>query len=196
MKRSRNSVAAVFLIVTSIIVGCQRDQSDQSTSATMPENEPVDEQNDARSIALAAKDALFARLSGRLTEVMKTEGPAAAIEVCSKEASDIAKSVGDEHGVTIGRTALKLRNPQNAPPEWVKPLIDEPSSEPQFVDLPNGHTVALLPIKLKAKCIVCHGPAESIAEDVKSQLTKLYPQDHATGFKEGDLRGWFWVDVP
>jgi hypothetical protein len=23
-----------------------------------------------------------------------------------------------------------------------------------------------------------------------------YPKDQATGFKEGDLRGWFWVEVP
>lgn len=165
------------------------------TPYTLPET-PAAVQKDAKGIALAAKEALFARLSGRLTEVMKADGPVAAIQVCSREAGIIAIDVGDKFDVRIGRTAAKLRNPQNKPPEWVEPLIEESPSEPLFVDLPNGHTGALLPIKLQAKCIICHGPADTIADDVKTQLAELYPQDHATGFKEGDLRGWFWVDVP
>lgn len=151
---------------------------------------------DAKTIALAAKEALFTRLSGRLTEVMKADGPGAAIQVCSREAATIAKTVGEEHGVKIGRTAIKLRNAQNEPPEWTLPIIKESPAEPKFVDLANGHTGALLPIKLQAKCVICHGPADSIGDEIKSQLAKLYPQDQATGFKEGDLRGWFWVEVP
>jgi len=27
-------------------------------------------------------------------------------------------------------------------------------------------------------------------------LAAKYPMDQATGFKEGDLRGWFWIEVP
>lgn len=150
----------------------------------------------AKEIALAAKEALFAQLSGRLTEVIHANGPAAAIEVCSREALAMAKTVGDEHGVKIGRTAIKLRNAQNEPPEWVKPLMNEPSSEPQFVDIANGHMGVLLPIKLKAKCVMCHGPADSIGDEIKLKLATLYPKDKATGFEEGDLRGWFWVDIP
>jgi hypothetical protein len=55
---------------------------------------------------------------------------------------------------------------------------------------------ALLPIHLKEQCVTCHGPAESIADDVREKLLELYPHDRAVGFKEGDLRGWFWVEVP
>ena len=35
-----------------------------------------------------------------------------------------------------------------------------------------------------------------LAGEVKNELASLYPNDQATGFKEGDLRGWFWVNVP
>jgi hypothetical protein len=27
-------------------------------------------------------------------------------------------------------------------------------------------------------------------------LAARYPDDRATGFAPGDLRGWFWVEVP
>lgn len=54
----------------------------------------------------------------------------------------------------------------------------------------------MLPIKLKKACLTCHGPADTIAADVKSKLAELYPTDDATGFSEGDLRGWFWIEVP
>ena len=84
---------------------------------------------------MAAKKALFMQLSGRLMEVMGSEGPAAAIEVCSKEASEIAAKVGEQQGVKIGRTALKLRNSKNLPPDWAKSLMTEDATKPQFVSV-------------------------------------------------------------
>lgn len=186
-------LSTLMLLLPTAIIGCQDPQA--ATPNNGVAEQPVSEQSREEK-AITAKDELFKRLSGRLAEVMQSDGPIAAIEVCSREASEIAKTVGDEHGVTIGRTALKLRNSANAPPDWVQPLIIKPKDEPQFIELANGHTGALLPIKLKAKCVTCHGPADEIADEVKTQIAKLYPTDSATGYKEGDLRGWFWVDVP
>jgi len=31
---------------------------------------------------------------------------------------------------------------------------------------------------------------------VREQLSTHYPDDAATGYQAGDLRGWFWVEVP
>jgi hypothetical protein len=31
---------------------------------------------------------------------------------------------------------------------------------------------------------------------VKEALAEHYPEDQATGFQEGDLRGWFCIEVP
>ena len=33
-------------------------------------------------------------------------------------------------------------------------------------------------------------------QERQAVLAKEYPADQATGFKENDLRGWFWVEVP
>lgn len=188
-------ICSVCVAICFALLGCQ-NQSQPEPRSNSSDAETQTLKKDPRLAAIAAKEALFRQLSGRLAEVIQSKGPAAAIEVCNREAAEIAESVGEEHGVRIGRTALKLRNSLNGSPDWVKPMIEGPSSEPQFVDLPNGHTGVLLPIKLRAQCVICHGPSDRIAEDVKTQLTKLYPNDQATGFKEGDLRGWFWVDVP
>ena len=51
-------------------------------------------------------------------------------------------------------------------------------------------------IRLKAQCLKCHGPKEQILPEVRDALARDYPKDQATGFQEGDLRGWFWLSVP
>ena len=84
--------------------GCQATQdpenqqvsdSDAPNSNTNESSGQQDSSNarDKRyTAAITAKDALFAKLSGRLMEVMQSEGPVAAIRVCSQEATTIAKS--------------------------------------------------------------------------------------------------------
>jgi hypothetical protein len=156
-------------------------------------DEPPTEAQKAQMIA--AKDVLFEKLSGRLMEVIGSQGPAAAIAVCKSEAPQIAESVGQQEGVKIGRTALKLRNPANQPPAWAASLLDESQDQPKFLTLQDGRAAALLPIKLKALCLMCHGPEDQIMPQIKNQLVTLYPDDRATGFQEGDLRGWFWVET-
>lgn len=127
---------------------------------------------------------------------MSSGGPAAAIEVCRRQAPKIAKEVGRQHGLSIGRTSFKLRNPDNQPPAWAKELVEQRIAEPTFLELENHSTGALLPIRLNAQCLACHGPPEKLADDVKQQLAQRYPNDQATGFQDGDLRGWFWIEVP
>lgn len=187
-----------FALLAGFLSGCQQEQAQQTqespTSAATTELSVPSAA--AKEKAVAAKDALFQRLSGRLIEVMQTEGPAAAIAVCSREAATFAREVGREQGLEIGRTSLKLRNLANRPPHWVQPLLRKPPTEPKFVSLEDGHTGALFPIRLGEKCLTCHGLEEQLPEEVKSQLAALYPVDQAIGYREGDLRGWFWVDVP
>ena len=43
---------------------------------------------------------------------------------------------------------------------------------------------------------MCHGAPTEIVEEIQNTLAEYYPGDQATGFKEGDLRGWFWVEAP
>jgi hypothetical protein len=52
------------------------------------------------------------------------------------------------------------------------------------------------PIAHRASCSPCHGLDSQLTPKVRAELKDRYPKDHATGFKEGDLRGWLWVEVP
>lgn len=145
--------------------------------------------------ATKAKNELMRRLSTKLIAAMSEDGPEKAITVCSGHAMAIARQVGAEQGVRIGRTSHRLRNPNNAAPAWALPLIEQRLSETHFASLDNGTVVALFPIRLQAQCLACHGPNDQLADGVKERLAELYSDDRAVGFQDGDLRGWFWVEV-
>jgi hypothetical protein len=54
----------------------------------------------------------------------------------------------------------------------------------------------LRPIVEQPMCGSCHGPADKIAPAVAAALKHRYPNDRAVGFLNGEIRGWFWVEVP
>ena len=191
-----------FSAATTLSVGCSgkptatktaNSSAEQASATIVAGIEPNEEQ---RQAMLGAQLLLFQRLSGRLMQAMGEQGPAAAITVCQTEAPQIAADVSEQQGLSIGRTGVRLRNPNNQPPAWAKPLTDQKTDTPTFVTLSNGQAAALLPIKLQGTCLMCHGPKEQIAPLVAAQLAKLYPDDQATGFQEGELRGWFWIELP
>jgi hypothetical protein len=159
------------------------------------ESRMTTEQTVQRERALAARDAMFATLKDRLMEVVGSEGPAAAIAVCAREAPEIAERIAREHRLSIRRTSWRLRNPKNSPPEWAEPLVSQRVAEPTYLTR-DGQLAALLPIRLLGQCLMCHGPTEFIPEPVREELAEHYPEDQATGFQEGDLRGWFCIEVP
>lgn len=149
--------------------------------------------DDAKQALAPFKKSLMEALLGAL----KTS-PEAAIEVCSTRAPQLAKEASTAH-VTVGRSALKLRNVKNAPPAWLAPVMAELAKAPRgtqtsrTVPLPGGGTGYAEPIWTGAACLTCHG--KNVAPSVDAKLKQLYPADAARGFEEGELRGVFWAEV-
>lgn len=138
-----------------------------------------------------------ARLKAALLAGM-SEGPAHAIDVCRLEAPAIAAAASVE-GVRVGRTSHRLRNPDNLPPAWVAPLLDDYVRDPtglapRAVALPDGRAGYVEPIVVQPLCLACHG--ESLAPEVAARLREAYPDDRATGFDVGDFRGLYWAELP
>jgi len=136
-------------------------------------------------------------LQGALQQGL-AHGPAEAVAACRLQAPEIAQS-RSQGGVRVGRASDRLRNPANVPPEWVRPILNaylaNPSDRaPRAVSLPNRQSGYVEPILLQPLCLTCHG--DSVAPDLASRVKELYPQDRATGFRVGDLRGVFWVEFP
>ena len=153
-------------------------------------------QKDQAQRAADARDFLFRSLLAELSAALERGGPAAAIPVCRDRAPAIAKEVSAKAGLAIGRTSFKLRNPGNTCPPWAEELVEKRVSEPSHVILSGGSLGVLFPIVTAAPCIQCHGEEAKIAPAVREALAASYPADRATEFREGDLRGWFWIEVP
>ena len=62
------------------------------------------------------------------------------------------------------------------------------------VPLPDNRWGYVEPITVQPLCLACHG--SEIVPDVADRISELYPEDRATGFAVGDLRGVFWVEFP
>ncbi len=155
----------------------------------------TDTQKAQQELILTATNALAAELMGELTVALDAGDPNAAIAVCRDKAPSMAAQVSEAYGVEIGRTSYRLRNAANVAPAWAQPYVETMVEEPTYIAGPNGELGALLPIKLKAECQMCHGPADEIDEGIAAALAENYSDDQAVGFAEGDLRGWFWIEA-
>ncbi len=148
-----------------------------------------------------AMNELQTSLLGKLRSAMEAGGPAAAVEVCRTEARTIAEAVALKQGIELGRTSHRVRNPANAPRPWARAIVEgsagakAAAEQIRVVDL--GERVGVLrPIGTADMCTRCHGAAPDVKRNLGEALTSAYPQDRAVGFAAGDLRGWFWAEVP
>jgi len=131
-----------------------------------------------------------------------------AIPVCKTMAPSIAADLSKARGLTAGRTALRVRNPKNTPDDFERGVLEEfakklaAGADPAALEHAETVTVNgarvfryMKAIPMAAEpCGACH--ATAIAPDVKAAIGKLYPQDQATGFKPGELRGAVTVSMP
>ena len=68
---------------------------------------------------------LGSSLKSTLKNTLQKSGPIEAISVCNIEAPKITTGISNNTNVQIGRTSLKLRNPQNAPDAWEQKQLEE-----------------------------------------------------------------------
>ena len=146
---------------------------------------------------------LFGNLMTTLQEKIATEGPEAAIAYCRLEALPLTAQVAEEFPSVknVRRTALRVRNPSNAPDatdrsvleEWLsawnpavppKPVMKELTTEDGTKEVRYYR-----PVPVMATCLACHGSGDEIHSNVRAAIKRDYPQDEAIDFQEGDLRG-------
>ncbi len=160
--------------------------------------------NAEKKRSVTAVKTFASSLQAELKEAMEEGGATNAITVCNTRADAIAMDVSKKQGLNIMRVSLKTRNPDNAPNEWQKKILEDfeyrkLNGEP-ITELTYAHVAGIeagkefrfmKAIPTKVICITCHGA--DIAPDVKERLDQLYPNDNARGFRPGDIRGAFVV---
>jgi hypothetical protein len=142
------------------------------------------------------------QLLGTVKQAMTDGGPVQAVEACQS----LAPSIAEQHSQApwkVGRTALKLRNPDNAPDAWERSVLEqfaqraaagEPIQEIRHAEVVHGQYRYMQAIGTAEACLGCHG--EKVKPELLSLLDQHYPQDQARGFREGDLRGAFTLSRP
>lgn len=205
----------ILLSVVALMTACGEDQqtkmSDGSAEREQPRQSSVEEEKvvSATAIdkaalvneAIATVKALGGPLKSQLQTAMKTGGPAKAVEVCQKIAPELARSVSEDKGMDITRVSLKNRNPvMGIPNEWETAVLEDVESrklagdDPQtlsYAEVVDNQFRFMKAVPAGAVCLHCHGTG--LKPEVTARLNELYPDDKATGFQEGDIRGAFVV---
>ena len=168
---------------------------------------PVDAAEDAQ-LAEARKVAtmLPPRLLASLQEEISKSGPEGAIPVCRDMAPEMAGEISGQTGWKIKRVSLKPRNAARATPDaWEKAALEDFDKRAAAGEAPaqleKGATVDneyryVKALPTQALCLGCHGSADQLSPGVKTVLAELYPDDRATGYSLGQIRGAISVRKP
>ncbi|MFN3515857.1 MAG: DUF3365 domain-containing protein [Novosphingobium sp.] len=151
-------------------------------------------------------DAFQAELKQALGGALKQGGPLLAIGVCQEAAPAIAQAQSAASGAEVRRIAERTRNPAAAIPAELAGAYAELAANPvvqgkpaeQIVRTGTGnaariHYLRAIPMQAEP-CAACHGTA--VKPEVKAAIVRSYPQDRATGFSPGEMRGALLVSWP
>lgn len=142
------------------------------------------------------------RLGGVQKEQLESVGAENAIPVCKVIAPAMAAEYSQD-GRLLKRVSLKARNKVLGTPDvWEKEVLegfDKAQREGKSVDNMDVSTVSkdadgrwfryMKAIPTQAQCLQCHGKPADISAGMKALLTSEYPEDKATGYSAGEIRG-------
>ncbi|MEX2488758.1 MAG: DUF3365 domain-containing protein [Pseudomonadales bacterium] len=138
-------------------------------------------------------------LKPELKHAIAEGGPVNAIEVCSKRAPEIAGRLNRETNWTVTRVSLKPRNRETGTPDaWEKEVLEsfdrrqsagESPTDLEHAQVTEGNFRYMKAQGVEPLCLTCHG--KTLAPSVQEALQTNYPEDMATGYSPGEIRGAF-----
>ena len=163
-----------------------------SDPASLPDDAALAE------IGAAVSKGLMEKLGGQLKAALEAGGPVAAIGVCRSVALPLTAAAAQEReGVAVRRTTLKPRNPANAPDGTDREVLEAMAAaeSPKPAIRRDGAAARYYqPLVVQELCLKCHGDPAGFPADLVEALALHYPEDAATGYALGELRGAIRVD--
>ena len=142
------------------------------------------------------------QLKAALSAAMDSAGPLGTLSVCREQAPAIATVLSQRSGWSVARTSLKPRNAASAPDDYERKIMEDfdariakgekaaDLSSAEIVENRGGRVFRFIKaIPTTEMCLTCHG--SDVKAELKAKIAELYPNDRATGFKLGDMRGAF-----
>jgi hypothetical protein len=147
---------------------------------------------------------LIQKLGGELKAQMIKNGPEAALGFCTVSAQTLTQEVSVGSHYNVKRVSLRDRNPINRADSKESAIlsawqnnINAGQALPAYEIRNDGnidHYYKPLIIN-NEMCLKCHGDVDSQSQ-LGRAIKAAYPNDHAIGYKMGDLRGMIVVDIP
>jgi hypothetical protein len=164
----------------------------------------------ARAEAASVAAGFQKELGAALQAAMATGGPVAAIEVCGEAAPAIAAWASHDSGWAIRRVGTRVRNPASGRPDpWEAAQLadferrlaagERPEAVESFAIVDAGGVPTeryMKAIVTAPPCLACHGDPAAQSADLRAKLVEHYPDDRATGYRAGELRGAFTLRRP
>ena len=157
---------------------------------------------EARKVAITLPPKLLAALQQEISK----SGPEGAILVCKDMAPKMADEISRQTGWKIKRVSLKARNDARAIPDaWEKAALEdfdkraaagEPPAQLEKGEKIDNEYRYVKALPVQPLCLSCHGPVDQLTPAVKSALARHYPNDLATGYSVGQIRGAISVRKP
>jgi len=168
---------------------------------------------DADALLAASRETagqLIQQLGAQLRAELAKSGPEGAVAVCKNMAPELAGRLSRETGWRVSRVSLKTRNPLlGSPDAWEQRGLEEFDRRvaagekaetlevAEVVEEPSGRYYRYMKaLPVQPLCLTCHGTAETIPPDVQQRLRVEYPNDRATGYRAGQVRGAVTVKRP
>ncbi len=147
----------------------------------------------------------FGMMQREMLAAMAEGGPTSVVGACRTIAPHLADSLSQLPGLTIGRVAMKIRNPQNAPDDFETAVLQTfasstasaPDIHSEVVSAEGEPTVFryMKEIIISERCLRCHGDPAGFSDSLQMVIAENYPDDQATGYSIGDSRGAFTVTL-
>ena len=143
-------------------------------------------------------DQSIQTLTGELQAALQAGGPALALKHCQTRAVPLTDSLGQTGQIQLKRSSLQVRNPANAPDAdektrletYAEQLAKGEKLKPILEKDAQGRWLLTKPILMAEPCLKCHGQVgKSLSEAQQALILQHYPQDKATGYEAGQLRG-------
>lgn len=137
-------------------------------------------------------------LKPQLKKALQTGGPQQAIAICATRAPNIARTLSHETGWEVKRVSLKPRHQEAQPDTWETKVLQnfnqrqqagETAAEINYSEQVNGRYRFMQAQGVEPLCLTCHG--QQLAKEVEKTLKQYYPNDQATGYSLGQIRGAF-----
>lgn len=195
----KTSVVLSYLLVIILLAsGCSNENKEEQPIAKQEIN-LAEYQEKGQTLASSTQKVLASNLINAIEE----QGAEHSLEFCNIRAIPLTDSMSTVLNAHIKRVTDQPRNPDNQANKVELAYMEEAKSklkntgeiQPILIQH-DGKVTAYYPIIINQLCMQCHGKeSQDINKTTLAKINNLYPNDEATGYVVGELRGLWVVEM-